>query len=134
VDKKQIADSVAYCGLLCLLCQPNEVCSCKTGNHCGKRLSPNGCYQYNCCRSKGLNGCWECADAPCGKDMLAKDKVKIRAFVTCIREEGMDRFAEYIIRNAENGIVYHRKGIFGDYDLVSEDKVLKLLRTGSAAE
>lgn len=131
MNKKQIADSVAYCGLLCFLCQPAHVCSCRTDNHCGKRLSPDGCFQYTCCTAKGLNGCWECPNAPCGKDMLAEGKVKIRAFVTCIKEDGLDRFSEYIVRNADNGVVYHRDGILGDYDLESEADVLKLLRTGS---
>lgn len=63
--------------------------------------------------------------------MLADGKVKMRAFVTCIKEDGVERFSGYIARNAENGIVYHRDGIWGDYDLDSEISVLKLLRTGS---
>lgn len=131
MNKKSVADSVAYCGLICFLCRPSDICRCRRGNHCGKRLSPAGCHQYNCCASKGLNGCWECSDAPCGKDMLAEGRVKMRAFITCIKEDGMERFSEYIARNAENGIVYHREGIWGDYDLDSEASVLKLLRTGS---
>lgn len=131
MTKIQIINSVAYCGLLCFLCQPAETCSCRSNNHCGKRLSPKGCFQYTCCVSKGLNGCWECPDAPCGKDMLAIGHTKMRAFVTCIKEDGMEQFAEYIVRNESNGIVYHRKGIWGDYDLQSEAEVLKLLRTGN---
>lgn len=131
MDIKQIAKTVAYCGLICYLCRPSGKCGCHSNNHCGKRLAPEGCYQYNCCSSKGLGGCWECPDAPCGKDMLADGKVKMRAFITCIKEDGIERFSEYIARNAENGIVYHRDGIWGDYDLDSEDAVLKLLRTGS---
>lgn len=131
MNKKSVADSVAYCGLICFLCQPSDICRCRHSNHCGKRLSPAGCHQYNCCTSKELNGCWECPDAPCGKDMLAEGRVKTRAFITCIKEDGMERFSEYIARNAENGIVYHREGIRGDYDLDSEASVLKLLRTGS---
>lgn len=131
MNQRQIAESVAYCGLICGLCQPSDRCSCRVGNHCGKRLAPGGCYQYDCCRAKGLNGCWECPDAPCGRDMHAAGKIKIRAFITCIREDGLDRFADYVVRNAENGIVYHRSGITGDYDLKTEADVLKLLRTGS---
>lgn len=63
--------------------------------------------------------------------MLAEDQIKIRAFVTCIKEDGLERFLEYIVRNTSKGIVYHREGIRGDYDLESEAEVLKLLRTGS---
>lgn len=130
MDQQQIASSVSCCGLICGLCQPPAVCDCRANNHCGKRLAPSGCYQYDCCTARGLRGCWECPDAPCGRDMHAADKVKIRAFIACIREDGLDRFAEYIVRNVENGIVYHREGIFGDYDLATESAVLRLLRTG----
>ena len=131
MTKEQIANSIACCGLLCFLCQPSDICNCRTNNHCGKRLSPDGCFQYSCCISKGFNGCWECSDAPCDKDMLAPGKIKMRAFITCIKEDGIDHFSEYIVRNADKGIVYHREGVWGDYDLDSEDDVLKLLRTGA---
>ena len=120
--------SIAYCGLICDFCYPNGGGSCKSDNHCGKRLSPDGCYQYNCCTAKGLKGCWECPDSPCGKDMLAKDKIKMRAFVSCIKEDGIHNFISYLERNYKRGVVYHRKGIFGDYDLATEEEVLQLLR------
>ena len=129
MSANQIADSVAYCGLICALCQPEAVCSCKGNNHCGKRLSPQGCYQYDCCRANGLNGCWECEDAPCGKDMLSLEKIKLRAFVQCIKEDGLEQFSQYIVDNQEKGLVYHRTGIMGDYDLKTEDAVLVLLRS-----
>ncbi len=125
-------DSVAYCGLLCALCQPGKARGCRANDHCGKRGAPNGCYQYDCCTSKGINGCWECSGAPCGKDMLSVGRVKLRAFITCIKEDGMDNFLKYIERNSESGVVYHRNGIWGDYDLESEEAVLKLLRTGNS--
>ncbi|MBN1891911.1 MAG: DUF3795 domain-containing protein [Clostridiales bacterium] len=128
MDPREIADSVAYCGLVCALCRPESECRCRSNNHCNKRLAPGGCFQYDCCTMKGLSGCWECSDAPCGKDMHAPDKVKIRAFIRCIREDGLERFSEYIARNAERGVVYHLDGIFGDYDLKSEEEVLRLLR------
>jgi hypothetical protein len=124
------AASIAYCGLVCDLCSVNGKCSCKSDNNCGKRLAPEGCYQYTCCTSKGIGGCWECADSPCGKDMLAEDKIKMRAFVRCIKEDGIEKFIGYIERNKKNGIVYHRTGVTGDYDLPSESEVLKLLRQG----
>lgn len=121
-------NSVAYCGLICSFCYPDGKCSCKSNNHCGKRLSTEGCYQYNCCISKGINGCWECDGAPCDKDMIATDKIKMRAFIRCIKEDGMQKFIGYLEKNQNNGIVYHRSGVVGDYDLSSEDKVLQLLR------
>ena len=120
--------SIAYCGLLCDLCNSNEECSCKSENHCGKRLSPQGCYQYTCCTEKGINGCWECEESPCGKDMLAPNKIKMRAFVKCIKEDGIDAFIRFIEENKKLVVIYHRTGVIGDYDLVNEDAVLQLLR------
>ncbi len=121
-------NSIAYCGLVCSFCCPDGKCSCKSENNCGKRLSPNGCYQFSCCNSKGLNGCWECSDSPCDKDMLAPDKIKMRAFVQCIKEDGIKKFIGYLEKNEKDGIVYHRSGITGDYDLSDEKEVLNLLR------
>ena len=126
-----IEKSIAYCGLICDFCYPTGECSCKSNNNCGKRLSADGCHQYNCCKLKKINGCWECSDSPCGIDMLAKDKVKMRAFVQCIREDGIEKIIGYLTSNKDNGIVYHREGILGDYDLKSEEDVLALLRQGN---
>lgn len=120
-------EEVAYCGLVCGVCNPNG-CNCKTGNHCGKRLSPNGCYQYKCCTDKGIKGCWECDKAPCGIDLLSPEKIKVRAFIRCIKEDGIERFCQHIKNNQEKGIVYHRNGTYGDYDLSTEEDVLRLLR------
>lgn len=117
------------CGLLCFLCQDPEKCNCHSNNHCGKRLAPQGCYQYTCSSSKGFSGCWECEQAPCDIDMHAEGKVKIRAFITCIKENGLETFLHYIDENTKRGIVYHREGIFGDYDLETEAEVLTLLRS-----
>ncbi|MGL6119114.1 MAG: hypothetical protein ACRC0V_01285 [Fusobacteriaceae bacterium] len=74
ISKEEIKDRIAYCGLLCALCDYGKTCNCKTGNHCGKRLSPAGCFQYECCKKNNLNGCWECDKAPCGKDMRSRQK------------------------------------------------------------
>lgn len=60
--------------------------------------------------------------------MLAPDKIKLRAFIRCIKEDGIEKFIEYITINKEKGVVYHRSGILGDYDLETEDDVLELLR------
>ena len=137
---EQIANSIAYCGLICLLCRDDMECNCKTDNHCGKRLSPDGCYQYDCCIRKGFNGCWECPDAPCDKGMFlpsnnpTSSRRKLRAFITCIKEDGLEMFSQYIVNNIESGIVYHRNGVYGDYDLETEEAILHLLRTGKRGE
>ena len=134
MNVEQIVNSIAYCGLICCLC--NDTCNCKANNHCSKKLSQEGCYQFDCCVSKGLNGCWECPDAPCDRDMFSPIETnrisarrKLRAFITCIKENGLEKFSQYIVNNTEKGIVYHRSGVYGDYDLETEEEILQLLRT-----
>jgi len=127
---EQIRDSIAYCGLICCLCSVDGNCDCRTKNHCGRKASPEGCFQYTCCREKGLNGCWECpVFSSCDKDMF-DGRLRLKTFVKCIKEDGLDDFAGYILRNHENGVLYHRNGCTGDYDLETEEEILHLLRTG----
>lgn len=131
MDTSEVSNSIGFCGLVCKLCHLADKCDgCKSDhNCCGRHLSESGCYQYNCCVEKNLNGCWECKDFPCGKDMFSDSHdIRLRAFVRCAKEEGIEKLAEYIIINQQNGILY---GYNKDYDnLGSEDIVLKLLRTG----
>ena len=127
----EVANSIAYCGLVCKLCHLADTCDgCKSENNCcGKHLSVNGCYQYKCCKERGLNGCWECEDFCCEKDMFSDaHDIRLRAFVRYAKEEGVAKLAEYVLNNQQHGILYgHNK----DYDgLGSEEAVLKLLRTG----
>jgi len=127
----EVAKNIGYCGLVCSFCHLKDACDgCKSGkNCCGRYLSEDGCYQYNCCVEKGLEGCWECDDFCCGKEMFSESHdIRLRAFVRCAKEEGVEKLAEYVLRNQQKGIKYgHNK----DYDgLGSEEVVLKFLRTG----
>ena len=126
-----IVDNIGYCGLVCPLCHLSEDCGgCKSeNNRCQRHLSESGCYQYSCCRERRLNGCWECEDFNCGKDMFSESHdIRLRAFVRFIRAEGLAKFARCIIENEKKGIRYgHQK----DYDgLETEEDVIELLRTG----
>lgn len=132
---EEIANSISYCGLICKFCHFSDRCSgCKSDNNtCSKRLSPEGCYHYTCCKTKGLDGCWECAAFPCGKEMFAPEHgVRIKAFVRCAKEDGPAQLAEYLRRNVERGLRYHVGNTeSGDYDnMEDEAQVLALLRTG----
>ena len=65
--------------------------------------------------------------------MLAPNKIKLRAFIRYIKEVGLEEFYQILEKNQQNGILYHRSGILGDYDLESEEAVLKLLRQSNKA-
>lgn len=128
----EIADSIGYCGLVCKFCHEADKCEgCKSkGNCCGRYLSKNGCHQYNCCVEKGIKGCWECDIAPCDKDMFSNQHdIRNKTFIKCAKHDGIEKLAEYVLRNKENGIKY---GWNKDYDnLDSEEAVLDLLHNGA---
>ena len=126
----QIKNSISYCGLICILCCPDGTCDCHSKNDCEKKSSQEGCFQYDCCIKNGFAGCWECPDFSCDKDMFDDDHLRLKTFVKCIKEDGKIKFSEYILRNLNNGIIYHRNGFNGDYDLETEEAILKLLRNG----
>ncbi|MCL1929142.1 MAG: DUF3795 domain-containing protein, partial [Treponema sp.] len=84
----------------------------------------------DCCIKNGFAGCWECPDFSCDKDMFNEEHLRLKTFVKCIKKDGIEKFSEYILRNIKNGIVYHRNGYKGDYDLDTEEAILNLLRNG----
>ena len=128
---EDIIKNIGYCGLICNLCHlANECSGCKSAkNRCQRYLSETGCYQHSCCQERGLNGCWDCDDFNCGKDMFSKSHdIRLRAFIRFIKDEGLEKFARCIIANEKKGIRY---GYKKDYDgLKTEEEVLRLLKTG----
>jgi hypothetical protein len=128
MDRQALVDSIAYCGLVCGRCHLRAECDfCKnTASLCARS---EVCYQRNCCIQKGLQGCWECVEFPCGKDMHGPPHdLRIRAFVAFIKAEGAGALVDSLLRNEAHGIHYgHGK----DYDgKSSEEEVIRLLKTG----
>jgi hypothetical protein len=128
MDKRALVESIAYCGLVCGRCHLSAECDyCKnTASLCARS---EVCYQRNCCIQKGLQGCWECAEFPCGEDMHGPPHdLKIRAYVAFIKAEGAEALVDCLLRNEADGIHY---GQGRDYDgMDSEEQVIRLLKTG----
>lgn len=104
----QIADSIAFCGLVCKLCHLANRCDgCRSENNCcGSRKREEGCYQYNCCIEKGIEGCWGCDVAPCDLGMFSESHdVRLRAFITYIKDKGKDKLTERLYFNMQRGIL-----------------------------
>lgn len=103
---------IAYCGLACAVCGHNADCAgCRNEGCSGKEW----CEIFRCCREKGLCGCWECREYPCGSEML--NKPRVRAFAAFIRAYGEDELLRCLEKNEQAGIVYHHAGkLTGDYD------------------
>lgn len=112
----QIANSIACCGLVCGLCHLADHCDgCKNEkNCCGCRTNAEGCYQYACCKEKGIDGCWKCEIGPCDKGMFSENHdIRNRAFIKYSKENGKDKLAERLYSNMQKGIYY---GYGKDYD------------------
>lgn len=117
----------AYCGLACCICSENENClGCRNDGCTDKQ----GCQSYDCCKEKGLNGCWECSDFPCNNPML--NKLRVRTFAKFISMYGENELLKCLKINESKGIIYHYEGkLVGDYDNAqTEEEIVRLIRYG----
>ena len=128
MNEKDITESIGYCGLVCALCHNAKICEGCKSKHCGcsKQKSKEGCYQYQCCKKKGINGCWECDDAPCEHDMFSKQhNIRNRAFIRFAKYEGVEELGKCVFINQLRGIKY---GFGKDYDHCNtESEVVEIL-------
>lgn len=116
---------IARCGLACCLCSENVTC--------------NGCYSDNCpdyarCENrkcsieKGFLGCYSCEE-DCKRGLL--NKIKPYGFILFIKRYGIEKLLDCLEENEKRGILYHRKGIIGDYDEFEDvEKLIEFIMTG----
>lgn len=102
---------IGRCGLACALCSENDHCQ---GCDSGQCPEADRCENRACSRKKGLEGCYGCQEWDCRKGMLAKKKPL--AFTFFAREYGTEELLYRLEDNEKAGVVYHRRGIQGDYD------------------
>ena len=116
---------IARCGLACCLCSENTNCAgCDSGN-CPDQ---DWCDNRACSIRKGIRHCYEC-DVECKKGLLGK--IKPYAFTHFIKRYGEKELLDCLERNEENGIIYHRRGIVGDYDMFDDtEKLIAFIKTG----
>ena len=125
---------LARCALACCLCSENTVCrGCRQDGFVDLAWCEDAqwCSVRKCVLEKGLHGCYACSDTDCRKGLLA-DKLKPRAFAEFVRRYGTEELLDCLERNEKAGIVYHRKGIMGDYDEFDDlEELIAFIRTGS---
>lgn len=116
---------IARCGLACCLCTENLNCGgCNSGDCPGYE----GCENRLCSLEKQLSHCYECEEI-CQKGIL--QKIKPYGFSLFIKRYGEDELLKCLERNEKNGIVYHRDGIYGDYDEFDDaEKLIQFIMTG----
>ena len=113
---------LGLCGLACVLCGAEDCLGCKA------RAAKEGCdcSVYKCVTARGLDGCYQCDDFPCGEDMHKSKRV--RAFNLYAKQFGKAALLERLRINYENGIAYHRGNEKGDYDLLeTEEAIMRLI-------
>ena len=72
-----------------------------------------GAKTEKCSQEKGIEHCYECTE-DCRKGLLGK--IKPYTFNLFIKQYGEEKLLNCLERNEQNGVVYHREGVNGDYD------------------
>ena len=123
--KKELG--IARCGLACCICSENQHCN---GCHADDCAGSAWCDVRKCCIDKGINHCYECAEAEeCQMGILAK--LKPHAFTVFAKKYGADKLIERLDNNEKCGIVYHRNSIRGDYDEFTDiNELIKFIEQG----
>ncbi len=102
---------IARCGLACCLCSENVQCQ---GCNSGGCPDAESCENRSCSMSNGYEYCCLCAEPDCRKGILSKTKPY--GFTLFVKRYGMEKLLDCLEENERNGVVYHRHGIYGDYD------------------
>ncbi len=112
---------IARCGLACCLCSENATCR---GCNSGECPDKDWCENRKCSSEKGIDHCFGCPEAECRKGMLSR--IKPYGFSLFARRYGEKKLLNCLERNEKDGVVYHRKGIIGDYDDFTDAEELVL--------
>lgn len=107
-----VANHIGCCGRICKLCSKADECNgCRDKKAKNARKNtPEGCTPYFCCRRKGIEGCWQCEEGPCDKDVFSeKQGTCLKGFVLCAKEEGVLQLGNYVFQNDILGIRYESK-------------------------
>lgn len=131
MNEKDVANNMGCCGRACKLCEQAAYCDgCHSHNpQMARSQTKDGCFQFICCRRKKLNGCWECDEFPCERDMFAGNSaMSLKTFVKCAQIEGIEQVGKFLFRNSLRGIVYRENCIYDQMN--SEAEVMELLKTG----
>ena len=116
---------IARCGLACCLCAENENCGGCGADNCHDK---EWCENRKCSMEKEIAHCFACKEV-CSKGLL--QKIKPYVFTLFARQYGVEHLLDCLERNEQNGVVYHREGISGDYDTFDNvEELMEFIETG----
>jgi ubiquinone/menaquinone biosynthesis C-methylase UbiE len=118
--------NVAYCGFVCTACSEalpeNAGCpGCRSGG------GEADCRQRRCCEARGIDGCWQCEDFPCGEGFATDGHdPAFRSFwlasVRCLQQHGVERFASMV--ESRLGRTFDHAAFRGK----GEEEIMRMLR------
>ena len=112
-----------YCGVAYCVCSENIACAGCKNDGCKDK---EWCKSFNCCKEKGLNGCWECQEFPCDNPMF--NKPRVRTFAKFIAQYCEEKLMDLLEKNESFGMIYHYDGqLIGDYDVPQTEEEIKKL-------
>lgn len=116
---------VARCGLACCLCSENDHCH---GCDSGECPDASWCENRKCSLARAVSHCHACQE-DCRKGILSK--MKPYGFTLFARRYGVQALLDCLERNEQNGVVYHREGVVGDYDDFTDvEELIRFIQTG----
>lgn len=116
---------IARCGLACCLCAENDTCHGCNSDECPDK---EWCENRKCSMAKELSNCFECGEE-CRRGLLSK--IKPYGFTLFVKRYGMEELLDCLERNEQQGVVYHRAGVVGDYDDFDDvEKLIAFIRSG----
>lgn len=116
---------IARCGLACCLCSENDTCGGCDSGACPDKAR---CENRKCSVDRGFAYCSDCPE-DCRKGLLGK--IKPYSFTLFVKRYGEEALLDCLARNEEQGVVYHRQGIRGDYDDFDDaEELIRFIRTG----
>ncbi|MCI8541069.1 MAG: DUF3795 domain-containing protein [Erysipelotrichaceae bacterium] len=119
---------IARCGLACCLCSENTNCA---GCNSGQCSDKEWCENRTCSNKRSTTHCYAC-DEVCRKGMLSK--IKPYGFTLFAKRYGEEMLLDCLERNEQNGIVYHREGVIGDYDAFDDvEKLITFMKEGKSS-
>ena len=118
MTEQDLVKTIAYCGLVCSLCKGACKPDCRGG------AGPKDCYQRDCCKKKGFNGCWQCEDFPCQHGFFEEGN-EYRGIclgsIQCIKDFGPQKYLDLTVKNLGQVIDY------GDYTHLDPEKAKQML-------
>lgn len=111
-------NTFAPCGIICGLCKDIDT-KCKG---CRSGGCDNNCFHFNCCKAKGIAGCWECEGFPCGNGYFIGEQWRgiITGFAKCIKVAGRNNFYKKVKAKLGSSIDYQK------YKFISEQNIINM--------